>query len=200
MFEPLAGNFEMSVGNVTIPAELLGDLTPDYQEGEISAETQAGVITTPSGKPETSQFTFNLFLPRQNAMKYLAVIWPGAYNAPSGESQETGNIEFGSKACQAREPQVYHIHNMCDTTDDNDIHIPAGIARMIFNPTLSTNSAVAIEVTVSMQPDENGVRLRFGTGDLTAPSVYDPTTGTTKPVTATTATASKVAKIVNSDK
>lgn len=185
MFDLLAGNYELSVGNVLIPAELLGDLTPDYEEGEISADTQAGTITTPSGKPETSEFSFDMFLPRQNAMKYLGILWPGAYNAPTAEAQEYGNIEFGSKACQARAPQVYHIHNICDTTDDNDIHIPAGIARMVFNPTLSTSDAVSLTVTVSMQPDENGVRLRFGTGDLSQPSRYDATTEKTVPVTAT---------------
>lgn len=183
MYDLFAGNYEMSVGNVTIPAELLGDLTPNYEEGEISANTQAGTITTPSGKPDTSEFTFNMFLPRKNAMKYLSYIWPGAYNAPTAEAQESGNIEFGSKACQAREPQVYHIHNLCDTTDDNDIHIPAGIARMTFNPTLSTSEAVSLSITVSMQPDENGIRLRFGTGDLSQPSRYDVTTQSTVPLT-----------------
>lgn len=182
MFDLLAGNYELSVGEVTIPAELLGDLTPNYEEGEISAETQAGTITTPSGKPETSEFTFNLFLPRQNAMKYLAVIWPGAYNAPTNEAQKTGNLEFGSKACQQREPQIYNIHNLCDTTDDNDIYIPAGVARMSFNPTMSTSDAVSLEVTVSMQPDANGIRMRFGTGDLAQPSIYDATTQKTVPV------------------
>lgn len=179
MFDLLAGNYELSVGNITIPASLLGDLNPDYEEGELSAETQAGTITTGSGKPETSQFTFTLYLPRTNAMQYLAVLWPGAYNAPTAEAQKTGNLEFGSSACQAREPVAYHIHNLCDTTDDNDIHIPAGVARMIFNPTLSTSEAVSLEITVSMQPDENGKRIRFGTGDLSQPSRYDPTTGTT---------------------
>lgn len=183
MFDLLAGNYELSVGNITIPAELLGDLSPNYAEGEISADTQSGVINTPSGKAETSEFTFTMFLPRKNAMTYLAQIWPGAYNAPTGESQESGNLEFGSKACQQREPQIYHIHNLCDTTDDNDMHIPAGVAKIDFNPTLSTSDAVSLEVTVYMQPDENGVRFRFGTGDLSQPSKYDVTTGKTVPVT-----------------
>lgn len=182
MFDLLAGNYEMSVGDVTIPAELLGDLSPNYEEGEISADTQAGTITTPSGKPETSQFTFNLFLPRKNAMKYLAVIWPGAYSAPINEAQESGRLAFGSKACQAREPQVYNIHNLCDTTDDNDIRIPAGVAKMVFNPTLSTSDAVSLEVQVSMQPDEDGNRIYFGTGDLSQPSRWDATTQKTVPV------------------
>lgn len=182
MFDLLAGNYELSVGDVTIPAELLGDLNPDYEEGEISADTQAGTITTPSGKAETSQFTFSLFLPKTNAMKYLAVIWPGAYNAPTNEAQATGNLEFGSKACQDREARIYNIHNVCDTTDDNDIQIPAGVARMIFNPTLSTSDAVSLEVTVSMQPDENGTRVRFGTGDLSQPSRWDATTQKTVPI------------------
>lgn len=184
MYDILAGNYELAVGDVVIPAELLGDLSPNYEEGEISAETQAGTITTPSGKAETSEFTFTMFLPKQNAVKYLSMLWPEAYNAPTAEAQKTGNIEIGSRACQSRTPKPYNIHNVCDTTDDNDIYIPAGMAKIAFNPTLSTSDAAQLEITVYMQPDENGIRFRFGTGNLEAPSVYDPTTQSTKPVTA----------------
>ena len=94
MFDILAGNWELAIGDTVIPAELLGDLSPNYEEGEISADTQAGTISTPSGKAETSEFTFTLYLPKQNAAQYLGIIWPEAYTAPSGE-QKTGNIIFG---------------------------------------------------------------------------------------------------------
>ena len=180
VFNLMAGNFELSVGDTIIPAELLGDMSPNYEEGEISAETQAGTITSPNGKPETSEFTFTMFLPADNAASYLGIIWPEAYNAPTGETQKSGNLVFGSRACQTRMPKPY---NVCATTDDNDIFIPAGLAKIAFNPTLSTSDAVAVEVTVYMQPSEDGTRFRFGTGDLTQPSKYDATTQKTVPVT-----------------
>lgn len=182
MFDLLAGNYELAIGDTVIPAQLLGDLSPNYEEGEISADTQAGTITTPSGKAETSEFTFTMFLPKQNAAKYLGIIWPEAYNAPSG-TQESGNIVFGSRACMNRTPQAMNIHSVCDKNDNNDIYIFAGISKIAFNPTLSTSDAASFEVTVYMQPDENGDRFRFGTGDLTQESIYDPTTQKTVPVT-----------------
>lgn len=184
MYNLLAGNWEMAVGDTVIPAELLGDIVPNYQEGEITADTQSGTTTTPNGKADTSELTFTLFLPAENAMQYLAVIFPEAYNAPTAEAQTTGNITIGSKACQTRTPVPINIHNVCAKTDDTDIYIPAALAKIVFNPTLSTSDAAQIEITVYMQPDENGVRIRFGTGDLSQPSKYDPTTQKTVPVTA----------------
>lgn len=182
-FNLMAGNFELAVGDTLIPAELLGDMSPNYEEGEISADTQAGTVTTPNGKPETSEFTFNMFLPADNAAKYLGLIWPEAFNAPTAEAQTSGNLVFGSRACQSRTPRPYNIHNVCAATDDNDIFIPAGLAKIAFNPTFSTSDAVSVEVTVYMQPSEDGTRFRFGTGDLAQPSKYDVTTMKTVPVT-----------------
>ncbi len=184
MFDPLAGNYELTIGDTTIPAQLLGDISPNYEEGELSVETQGGTITKPSGKPTTSQLTFTLFLPQQNAPKYLGVIWPEAYHEPSGE-QKSGNIIFGSAACVQRTPQPMNIHSVCETTDDNDIYIYAAVSKIVFNPTLATSEAASFEVTVYMQPDENGNIMRYGTGDLTQPSKYDPTTQKTVPITST---------------
>lgn len=183
MFDLMAGTYELAVGKVVIPAEMLGDMSPNYQEGTISADTQVGTITTQSGKADTSEFTFTLFLPKKNAQKYLGMIWPSAYNEPTADTQETGNITISSSACTARTPVAYNIHNVCETTDDNDIYIPAGVALIAFNPTFSTSDAVSVEITVYMQPGEDGTRFRFGTGDLTQPSKYDPTTGKTIPAT-----------------
>lgn len=185
MYSLLAGNWEMAVKDIVIPAELLGDIAPNYQEGEITADTQSGTTTTPNGKADTSELTFTLFLPAENAVQYLAAIFPEAFNAPTAEAQASGNITIGSKACQTRTPVPINIHNVCATTDDTDIFIPAGLAKIAFNPTLSTSDAAQVEITIYMQPDDNGTRIRFGTGDLSQPSKYDPTTQTTVPVTAT---------------
>ena len=176
MFDLLKGTYEMAVGSTVIPAELLGDLSPNYEEGTLEAETQAGKISTSNNKADTSEFTFTLFLPAKNAQQYLGVIWPSIYNAPTAAAQESGNIEFASDACGSREPAIYNIHSICDTTDDNDFHVFAGVAKIAFNPTLSVSDVISVEVTVYMQPNENGKRFRFGTGNLTAPSRWDPTT------------------------
>lgn len=184
MFNLMAGTYELAVGDTVIPAELLGDLNPNYSEGEISADTQAGTITTPNGKADTSEFTFTMFLPATNAQMYLGRVWKELYNEPTSETQKSGNITVSSRSCQTRTPIPYNIHNICETTDDNDIYIPAGLAKVSFNLSLTVNDAVQIEVTVYMQPDENGDRFRFGTGDLSQPSKYDPTTQKTVPVTA----------------
>lgn len=182
MFDLLKGTYELAVGSTLIPAELLGDLSPNYQEGVLEAETQAGKISTPSGKADTSEFTFTLFLPRNNAQQYLGVLWPDAYNEPTAAAQASGNIVFSTDACGSRTPQKMNIHSICDSTDDNDFHIFAGVARILFNPTLSTSEVASFEVTVYMQPNENGDRFRFGTGNLAVPSIYDVTTQETVPI------------------
>ena len=75
-----------------------------------------------------------------------------------------------------------NIHPVCEKTDDNDIHIFAGLVNMTFNPTLSTTDAVSIEATLQMQPTDNGY-FRVGTGDLAKPSKWDVTAQKTIPVT-----------------
>jgi len=197
MFDILAGNWELAVGKYVIPPELLGDMSPNYEEGTIDAETQAGTISSSSGKPTTSEFTFTLFLPKKNAPRLLGYLWPEAYEAATSEDVG-GRITFGSKACMQRSPQPMNIHSICSNDSSSDMYIPAGITKIQFNPTLSTSDAVSFEVTVYMQPDENGDRFRFGVGDLTKKTIYDPTTGNWIDSPAnTTTTAEKVAKAVS---
>lgn len=178
-----AGNYEIAVGSTVIPAQLLGDITVTIQEGELSTETQAGVNARGSGKIETATATFNLFLPAEDPQRLLSAIWPDNYNAPTAEAQKSGNVTFGSGACKTRTPQPVNIHNVCSTTDDNDYYAPAAISKVDFTPTLSTSEVSAFEVTMYLNEDANGMRLRFGTGDLSQPSRYDPTTQKTVPVT-----------------
>lgn len=165
----LAGKFEMSIGNVLIPASLLGDISPNYAEGTIEAQTQAGVRMQPSGRAETAELTGTLFIPN---MDYLKVLFAEAYNAPTAEAQTTGNIIFGSNSCSTRTPLPINIHPVCEDTDDDDIHIFAGLVDMTFNPTLSTGDALSIDFTIRMQPTEEGY-MRIGTGNLAAVSHWD---------------------------
>lgn len=175
----LGGKYELSIGNTLIPASLLGDITPSFEEGMLEAETQAGTIRQPNGKADTAELTFTLYL---ESMDYLKVLWADAYNEPSG-TQETGNIVFGSGSCSARQALPVNIHPVCEEDDNNDIHIFAGLVSMNFNPTISTGDALSVETTITMQPTENGY-MRIGTGDLSKPSYWDVATQTTKPLSA----------------
>lgn len=170
----LAGTYEMSIGNVLIPAELLGDLSPNYDEATAEANTQAGTRTIPLGKPATAELTFTLFLPN---IDYLKVLWEEAYSAGTSP-QTTGNIIFGKGSCETRTPLPINIHNVCEDTDDNDIHIFGAIVKQTFNPTLSAGEVASIECTAFMQPTSDGY-LRLGTGNLTAPSHWDVATEAT---------------------
>lgn len=163
-----AGTYEVGIGDVLVPAELLGDITINYDEATTEANTQAGTRVMPLGKPATAEATLTLYLP---SIDYLQNLWSEAYNAPSG-TQLTGNIIFGDGSCQTRSGLPINIHNVCEKTDDNDIHIFAGIVKQTFNPTLSAGEVLQIETTIYMQPTQDGY-IRLGTGDLTATSHYD---------------------------
>lgn len=171
----MAGKWEMSIGSTLIPAQLLGDITPNYAEGTIEADTQAGTRKQSSGKAETAELTFTVYLPN---IDYLKILWADAYQAPTGTLQKTGAIVFGSSSCSTRQALPINIHPACAENDDNDIHIFAGLVNMAFNPTLSTGDAVAIEATIQMQPTNNGY-MRLGTGNLDKPSKWDVTTQAT---------------------
>lgn len=177
----MAGKWEMSIGNVLIPAELLGELNVNYEEGTSEAETQAGTITTPNGKAETAEATTTIYLP---SFDYLKNIYSDVYNAGTGTL--AGNVIFGSNSCQTQTPVEVNIHPVCEATDDNDIHFSALIAHT-FDLTLSTSDPVSIETTMYLQPTESNGRLRVGTGDLTQQSYYDVTSQTTKPYQAPSA-------------
>lgn len=172
----MAGKWEMSIGNVLIPAELLGELSISYEEGTSEADTQAGTITTPNGKAETAEATTTIYLP---SFDYLKNIYADGYNA--GGEGLAGQVIFGANSCKTQTPVEVNIHPVCDTTDDNDIHFSALIAHT-FNLTLSTSDPVSIETTMYLQPTDANGRLRVGTGDLTQKSYYDVTSQTTKPV------------------
>lgn len=163
-----AGTYEVSIGDVLIPAELLGDITVNYDEATTEANTQAGTRVIPLGKPATAEATLTMYLP---SIDYLQNLWAEAYNAPSS-TQPTGNIIFGDGSCQTRSGLPINIHSVCEKTDDNDIHIFSAIVKQTFNTTLSASEVLSVETTLYMQPTDNGY-IRLGTGDLTQASHYD---------------------------
>lgn len=163
-----AGTYELALGDVLVPSELLGDITVNYDEATTEASTQAGTRVVPLGKPATAEATFTLYLP---SIDYLQNLWEEAYTAKSGTG-DAGNIIFGNGSCQTREGLPINIHNVCDSTDANDIHIYNGIVKQTFNPTLSAGEVLQVESTIYMQPTDNGY-IRLGSGDPTQKSHYD---------------------------
>ena len=166
----LGGKNEMSIGKVLIPAELLGDISPNYEEGMMEAETQAGTRRQPSGKASTAEITFTLFLDSMDRLKQIFDI------------ADADPIVFGGGNCKTKTPRPINIHPVCDGDDGkNDIHVYAGLVSTVFNPTLSTSDALQVECTIQMQPTANGYML-VGYPDPATPQYWDVATGTWKAV------------------
>lgn len=171
----LGGPAEVSINGITIPASLLSEVSVEFTEGTRERETLGGTFTKPSGVLETAQAMFTLYLP---SMDYLKNIFPGRYNAPSGE-QDTGNVIFNSDTCVETDAGPVNIHYTCEPLDNNDVHIYSGLAQLNFNPTYNATDDLTIEVTVFAQPDDDGNIARMGTGNLSQDSYYDGSTGAT---------------------
>lgn len=175
----LGGPAEVSLNGVTIPAQLLSEVTVELTEGTRERTTLGGNFTRPSGVLETAQVAFTMYLESMDALKD---IFPGRYNAATAP-QESGNIILGNDSCANAEISGLNIHYTCETTDDNDVYIYNAQVAMNFNPTYNDSDDLTVEVTAYAQPDAEGRIARIGTGDLTARSVFDPATGQTVPVT-----------------
>lgn len=175
----LAGKYEMSIGNVLLPVEVLGDISVAYKEGTIEAQTQAGVRRQGSGKTEEASVTANIFLP---SMDYLGIIFPDNYTVKSGTG-DSGKITFGGGACSNPTALPINIHPICEKTDKNDIHVYAGVVRKDASITLTTGDAVSIEVTIDAQPTVNGV-ITFASPNPAKKTKWDVATQATVEVTA----------------
>ncbi len=171
----LGGPAEVAINGITIPASLLSEVSVELTEGTRERETLGGTFTKPSRVYETAQVMFTLYLP---SMEYLKNIFPGQYNAPSGE-QETGNIIINTDMCAETTAGPVNIHYTCEPLDNNDVYIYNGLAALNFNPTYNASDDVTIEVTIYAQPDDDGNLFRMGTGDLSSDSYYDAATSET---------------------
>lgn len=173
----LGGKWELAIGSSVIPPQFLGDITPNYEEGVRETTTQAGIRRQPSGVADTAELTFTLYLPN---IDYLKAIWGDIYNSPVGP-YDAGNFVFGSGTCQTRTPVVVNAHLVCDEDSRNDIHIYAGLVSYSFNPTLNATDSMSVEVTIYMQPTEDGY-FQIGAGDVSEAVLWDATAQDWEPV------------------
>ena len=174
----LAGNYEVSIGSVVLPTQLLGDITVTYSEGTIEAATQAGTRRQGTGKPEEANVSFNLFLP---SMDYLGIVFPDNYTAKS-DTGDGGQTKFGGESCSTPTALPVNIHPICEKTDKNDIHIFAGVVQKNATMTIATADAVSIPITIDAQPTDEGI-MNFGTLDPTQKTRWDAATQSTVVVT-----------------
>lgn len=174
----LGGAAELALGLNVIPPTLLGDITPNFTEGTRSSETLGGNRTTPSGRFDESTLAFTLFVPN---MDYLKNIWANLYNAASG-SGTSGNLKFGTGSCAAKEPVTANIHYVCDDNSNNDQHFFAVLPAMNWNPAINPTDGFSVEVTLYVQPNDDGDYFQLGAGDLTQETLWDAATQTWIPV------------------
>lgn len=178
-FGTLDGAAEVAMNGVWIPAEAWQSISLDVEPGTRTITTLGGEYEKPSGVYTTSMFTGTLNLP---SMDYLRHIVPDLYSPGTG-SQTTGNVMVGGRQCLQADGVPVVIHYTCFEDDNNDIAFPNAQVVFAANGELNDSDPLTVEVRVYGLPDENGVRVRFGTGDLSAPSRWDAATGTTVPVT-----------------
>lgn len=173
----LAGPAEVAINESLIPAELLSEVAVEFTEGTRETETLAGTFTQPTGMLETAQVTFTMLLP---SMDYLKVLFPELYTAGTGPRVGQGNLTLTTGQCFTMNSTPVNIHFVCDGANDkNDVYIPNGRVQLNLNWTYSNSDAMSVEVTVYAQPDENGVVVRPGAGNLSEISYFDYNTMTT---------------------
>ena len=176
-FNELGGPAEIAMNGTTIPAFLIQSISPSIEPGVRSRPSLAGTFSRPSGTFETVEVMATITLA---SMDWLKNIVPDMYNAPTAP-QTTGNVIMGNNTCLAATGIPVNIHYTCDATDANDVFFPNAYVTFAFNGEYTETDPLAIEVRIYGNPSASGV-VRFGTGDLTEVSIYDPTTETTVPV------------------
>lgn len=95
-----------------------------------------------------------------------------------------GRVRFGGSTCKTLEALPVHIHPICEKNSDNDVHIFAGLVAADLTLTYNQSDMLTAQFTIYAQPTEEGYGI-VGAGDLTQKTLYDPTTGTYKPIPAT---------------
>lgn len=174
-----SGPVEIAMNGVWIPAEAIQSVEPDIEPKTITVPSLAGSYDKPSGTFETTQLTFTLNLP---SMDYLKHIVPSMHNAPTAP-QTKGNVLIGGQQCMQASGVPVVVHYVCDETDDDDLTFLNGFITFAFNGEYNEDDPLTVDVMVFGTPDTNGNRIRFGTGNLLAPSKFDAASSSTKTVT-----------------
>jgi hypothetical protein len=158
---------------------MISEIVAEFVEGTRERKTLGGTFRRPSGVLETAEIRFTIHLPN---MSWLKTVFPNRFNAPTA-TRTDGNLILNANNCAITDAGPVNVHWTCEELDSNDIHIYEGEAVLNISPTINIDDPVSVEVRILAQPDENGNVARFGTGDLTADSVYDAATGKTVPAT-----------------
>ena len=168
--------------SVVIDPQYIGEdgttvtLTPGTRE----ITSQAGTTTVPSGTIDEATVSFPLLLPNMN---YLGEVIPGSYTASADRPTVAGQTLVGGGSCNTIPAKVV-VHFVCDENSDNDIYIPEALVNADLSTTINSTDGVVVNVMGYAQPsdDLNGGVARYGTGDLTEPTLFDATTGDYEPV------------------
>lgn len=183
----LGGKVDVSLNAITIPAQYISDegVVTTLTEGTREVATMAGTFTQPSGTYDEATAVFNVVLPNMN---YVKNIFPDLYTASTDRPTVAGQTVFGGDSCKTRENTPVVVHYTCDPDSDNDVFIPNGAVQASMELTQNATDPVVVAVTVNAQPNENedlaplGAIAILGTGDLTAPSLWNAATESYEPI------------------
>lgn len=168
----LTGKVDVSLNEITIPANLIGEggVVTTLTETVREIKTLAGTIRQATGIYEEAMMKFDVVLPNMN---YVKNIFPDLYTASTDRPSEAGRIAFGGNACTTRANTPVVSHYSCQDNSDNDIYIPNGSVIASAEMTQNANDPVTVSVTVEAQPDADGVYAYAGTGSLDEPTLWD---------------------------
>lgn len=174
--QTMSSKVQLAYGGVTIPSYMLGEVSLEGDPIVRTRDTLAGSRETPTGTYENVRVNATIYAGSPDDIK---AIFPGIYNAPTAP-QMTGNIIIGSDSCTTTEGNKLNIHDECSATDNSDWYF-GNAAPVLDLSSLKFSSGETPSVSVQwlINEDENGNVLRWGTGNLTALSHFDPVTQTT---------------------
>lgn len=167
---------EISFGNFTIPASMLGEVTTEFPTRTRERSTQTGTFTRSTGSLDNPKVTVELFPP---SLDWLGEnILTSKYNEGTGTGN-TGNVVWSSDTCATLDAGKVNIHPVCNDTDADDIFLYNAHLQVNFEMTFNGEDDSTVELVFHANPDNSGNVYRIGTGNLTAVSHYDAATQAT---------------------
>lgn len=169
--------------SVVVEPQFIGEdgVTVTMTPGTRTITSLNGVTTVPSGTIDEATFTFPLLLP---SMNFLGKVFPANYVASTDRPTIAGQTTVGGNSSCTDVPAKAVIHFVCEENSDNDIYIPEALVNADLSTVVNSTDGVVVNVMGYAQPanELNGGVARYGTGDLTEPTLFDPTTGEYEPV------------------
>lgn len=184
----LSGKAEVTIyyengDSVVIPPKYIGEdgVSTTLTPGTRSITTLQGTTTVPSGTIDEATFTFPLVLP---SMRYLGNVFPTNFTQSTDRPTVAGQTIVGGDDCGTQVSAKVVIHFICDENSDNDIYMPEALLTPDLSTTVNTTDGVMINVMGNAQPSSelNDGVARYGTGDLTEPTLFDAVTGEYEPL------------------